>query len=127
MIGIKQKRKILLVDDDELHLFTAKDILKKRYKIVTAESGEKALEIIYKRFIPDLIILDIIMPQMDGWETFHRLRTISYLQNVPIIFLTSMHEADEKERAHKMGAADFLAKPIERESLLKCVEALLKN
>jgi len=122
-----EKRKILFVDDDEVHLLMAEDLLKEEYDIFTAESGKKALELIYKRFIPDLIILDIIMPDMDGWEAFYRLKSISFLNDVPIAFLTSLHGANDRKHAQELGAADFITKPFDKQTLVQSIENIFKN
>jgi len=124
---MNEKKKILLVDDDEIHLLAAKSMLMNEYTIFTANSGKKALELIYKRFNPDLIILDIIMPEMDGWETFHRLKAISFLYGTPIAFLTSLHGTNDKKHAQELGAADFITKPLDKEALLKSIETIFND
>jgi PleD family two-component response regulator len=107
----KKKKKILLVDDNEVQLSIAKTQLKRKYEVTSAKSGKEALDHLFHGLIPNLIILDILMPDMDGWETFGRLRAISKLHEVPIVFLSSINDQKEIDRAFDMGAADFLVKP----------------
>lgn len=117
--------KILVVDDDEIHLAMVEAILKTEYEIITAKSGKEALELFLHGPAPNLIFLDIMMPNMDGWETFNRLKAISLLRNVPIIFLSSVSETDEVERAYKMGAAGFIRKPYDKDDLLAKIKKVL--
>ena len=121
------KKNILLVDDDDISLCMAESMLEEDYNVITAESGKKALELMYNNFIPDLIFLDIFMPEMDGWETFHRVRAVGFLHNVPIVFLTSLDGIEDKKYAQKLGAADYITKPLDRDVLLECIETVLKK
>jgi CheY-like chemotaxis protein len=79
MDNINGKKKILLVDDDEIQLSITKAILENDYEIIQTQSGKEALGYLYKGLVPDLILLDIIMPEMDGWETFNRIKSVSLL------------------------------------------------
>ena len=119
------RKKILLVDDSEVHLKIAEFQLKKEYEITSARSGKEALEHLTHGLVPNLILLDILMPDMDGWETFGRLKAISLLHVVPIIFLSAVTEKDEIDRAYNMGAAGFVTKPYEEEDLLGMVKKVL--
>ena len=122
-----EKKKVLLVDDDEIHLSIAEAILQETYKVITAKSGKEALDFLLQGHPPNLILLDILMPNMDGWETYNTLKGISLLQDVPIAFLTSLHGTDEEKRAQEMGAADFIMKPYNREDLLKRIETIINK
>ena len=124
---LNEKKKILLVDDDEIHLTTAKLFLEKDYQVYRAKSGNEALELLtVNKLAPDLILLDIIMPNMDGWEVFRKIKAMDSMKNVPVAFMTSLEEETEKARAHKMGIADYITKPFDMIDLLKCVKNLLK-
>ena len=123
--GLNEKKKILLVDDDELHISIAVDMLKEEYEVIPIKSGKETLEYLLQGFVPDLILLDILMPNMDGWETFNRIRAISFLRDIPVAFLTSLHEESDEKHAQEIGAADFIKKPYEREDLLKRIEIIL--
>ena len=119
------KKKILVIDDDEIHLAMVEIVLKKEYEIATTKSGKEALEMFMHGTAPDLILLDIMMPSMDGWETFNRLKAISLLRSVPIIFLSSVTDENEMDRAYKMGAADFITKPYDRTDLKERIKKVL--
>ena len=120
-----ERKKLLLVDDDEIHLEIAAHILKDEYDIMTAKSGKEALGYLIKGVIPDLILLDIIMPNMDGWETYNRIRGISLLRDVPIAFLTSIDGTSEAQHAHEMGAADFIPKSCKKDEFLTRIDAII--
>ncbi|MCL2184918.1 MAG: response regulator [Treponema sp.] len=119
-------KKILLIDDSLFHLTVAEDILKNKYEITTAKSAKEALGYLSnKRLVPNLIILDILMPDIDGWETYNLIKGISLLRDVPIAFLTSLDGDAEKDEAAKLGAADFITKPFEEGELIKRIEAII--
>jgi CheY-like chemotaxis protein len=120
-------KKIFLVDDDEIHLAILENILKDKYETITAKSGKDALEYMLSGVVPNLILLDILMPNLDGWETFNRLRAISFLQDVPIVFLTSLSEEAEVEHAQEIGAADYITKPYNKDDLLVRIEKILNK
>jgi putative two-component system response regulator len=123
-----KKQEILLVDDDAIQIALLEDMLKTEYAVVSTRSGGEALEYLYGGSVPDLIVLDIVMPRMDGWETFNRMRSICALQNVPIIFLTSLGETQEAERARAMGASDYITKPVNANELMERIQnAIEKN
>ena len=87
------KKNILLVDDESISQDITAAILSVKFNVVTSESGKDALKLLL-RYRPDLILLDIVMPEMDGWETYHKIRGISLLRQVPIAFLTSLGEEE---------------------------------
>jgi len=118
------RKKVLLVDDDPLHLEVATEMLKDEYEVSVAKSGKVALERLYKGYIPDLVLLDILMPNMDGWEVFRRIRAISSLHDVPVAFFTSLTEKSEIEHAHNIGVAGYLVKPFKKEELLEMLVAM---
>ena len=120
-------KKILIVDDSEVHLVIAENILKTKYEIITSLSGKEALNMLSKGLLPNLILLDILMPEMDGWEVYNKIKGISLLQNVPIAFLTSLDGVREKLYASRIGAADMITKPYEGKELLSRVEKMLEH
>jgi len=120
------KKKILLVDDNEIQLAFAEMQLQGKYEVATAKSGREALDHLIHGFMPDLILLDILMPNMDGWETFGRLRAVSLLHEAPIVFLSSLNEKEEIDRAFQMGAADFIVKPFEEKDFHDRIKKVLK-
>jgi len=92
------------------------------YDIITVKSCEEALRLLYKGYAPDFILLDLIMPEVDGWDTFERMRAISNVNNVPIAIFTSSDDQKDKDHAEAMGAADFIKKPCERDDLLERIK-----
>jgi putative two-component system response regulator len=118
-------KKILLVDDSDVHLMIAENILKEKYNVTTAKSGKDALAILSKGLIPNLILLDVLMPDMDGWEVYNKVKGISLLKDVPVAFLTSLDGEKEKLYASRLGAADLITKPYESSELIKRVEDIL--
>jgi putative two-component system response regulator len=117
--------KILLVDDSEIHLIIAENILKMKYNVTTAKSGKEALALLAKGFVPNLILLDVLMPDMDGWEVYNKIKGISLLRSVPVAFLTSLDGEKEKLYASRIGAADLITKPYSSEGLLGRIENIL--
>src|SRR3989442_777224 len=102
------ERRILIVDDEPNLVDAVRMYLEMEgYVILTAMSGREALEKL-RDLLPDLIVLDVMMPNMDGFETLRELRKLS---NVPVIMLTARGEEDDKVRALRLGADDYVAKP----------------
>jgi len=123
-----EKKKILLVDDDEIQHVIVQNMLQDHFGITKAKSGDEALTYLYNsNFIPNLILLDILMPNMDGWEVFNRIRAISLLKNVPIAFFTSVNETSDEQRAFDIGADDFITKPYEKENLINRINKILEK
>ena len=125
---ITERKKVLFVDDDDMQLTSVEFLLKDEYEIFKATSGEEALKYLNNHeFTPNLVLLDILMPEMDGWEVFNRIRAIGYLKNVPIVFLTSVEGEAEMEKAFKLGPADYIIKPCEDEELKSRVKRIIEN
>lgn len=117
----------MLVDDDEFQIYTVKALLEKEgYQVLTASNGIECLGRI-KSQIPDLMILDIQMPVMDGWALVRRLRALPDLALVPVIFLTSLDSPEDRMKGFQLGADDFLRKPFIPQVLLKCIASVLKE
>jgi len=122
------KLKIYLIDDDEIHLTTAELYLQSEYEVHKAKSGQEALDYIKNnKFIPNIILLDIVMPNMTGWDVYKKLREIDFLKNVPIAFVTSMAEEEEKKKAFRMGVADYILKPFNMTELTGRVKEIRKR
>lgn len=109
---------VLIVDDNKQNIqVLAKTLEKANYRISIAQSGQEALTLVKKR-VPDLILLDIMMPQMDGYETLRTLQEIPGLEGVPVIFLTAKAEKEEVARGLSCGAVDYITKPFYEPELL---------
>lgn len=106
------KVKILIVDDIHENLRTMMNVLRDDYVIIAATQGEKALELAKRRPQPDLILLDIKMPGMDGHEVFQHLKADPLTSGIPVIFVSALSEAADEAKGLKMGAVDYVTKPI---------------
>jgi CheY-like chemotaxis protein len=122
-----EKKKILVVDDDATTLTAARGMLDSSYDVVTTNSGKDALALFFRGLVPDLILLDLKMPGMDGWVTYERIKAISNLHHVPIAIFSSSDNPEDKERAQQMGAVDFIKKPANRSELLKRTQSLIRK
>jgi len=101
----------LVVDDKQENLLIMNEILSSEYEVITAMNGAEALKIAEKK-IPDLILLDVSMPVMDGYETCEHLKSNDRTANIPVIFVTSMSENLNEEKGLQLGAIDYIAKPV---------------
>lgn len=110
--------KVLIVDDDPVNLRLLVDYLKKAgFKTLVAASGEWALEQV-EQIRPDIILLDIMMEGIDGFETCRRLKQNSRTSSIPLIFITALSDTDQKIRGFKAGAIDYITKPFHQEEVL---------
>lgn len=116
---------ILMVDDVTTNLKCAAEVLKGAYEISTAKSGRQAL-LFMKQSIPDLILLDINMPEMSGYEVMEKLKENPETQDIPIIFLTVETDRESEIKGLKMGAMDFIRKPFEPEIMRSRIDKILQ-
>lgn len=116
------KNSILIVDDNSSTIDVLLDILSNDYSIRVAKNGAKALEIAHQS-MPDLILLDIVMPEMSGYEVLEELKASPQTQHIPVVFITGLKDAEDEERGLDLGAADFINKPFNR----KMVKARVLN
>ncbi|HEX3472234.1 MAG TPA: SpoIIE family protein phosphatase [Silvibacterium sp.] len=107
-----QKKTVLLVDDAPANIQIANSILKDIYKIRIATNGAKALELVKVAPPPDLILLDVMMPEMDGYEVCTRLKQDPETRDIPVIFLTGQTEVEDETRGFDVGAVDYIHKPF---------------
>ena len=119
------KPTILIVDDTPDNLKLLSGLLKESYKVKVANNGRKALEIAAAIPAPDLILLDVVMPEMDGYEVCATLKEAPGTRNIPVIFLTGRADEADRERGLAMGAVDYIAKPVDPPAVLQRVAALI--
>lgn len=122
----EMKEKILIVDDSvETRALLARFLGASGYAVEEAEDGEGALERV-RSFMPDLILLDIVMPGMDGYQVCERIKSDPEAQNIPVVFLSVRSEAEEKIRGLAVGGADYITKPFHRGEVVARIENQLK-
>jgi CheY-like chemotaxis protein len=118
-------KKTLIVDDEKLILISTRIVLESvGYQVVTAASGEEAL-VKARETYPGLILLDIMMPGIDGWETLSRLKEDPDLKDIPVIIFTAREHSRGRQLAREMGAVDYFQKPFEPDELISIVEEYL--
>ena len=103
---------ILIVDDAAENLHVLYELLRAQYRVLAATSGEAGLRIAHGEPTPDLILLDVMMPGMDGYAVLAQLRETPATRDIPVIFLTALADAGDEERGLQLGAADYITKPI---------------
>ena len=111
------RKRILLVEDEEDNMQILRDLLASDYEITEAENGERALAAVAEQR-PDLILMDIQLPIMDGYEAARRLKADPALESIPIIAITSYALGEDEKRAKAAGCDDFVAKPYSPRVLL---------
>jgi putative two-component system response regulator len=112
--GLTHKPVILIIDDSAASLAVMSQLLQGEFKVQVATSGAKGLAIATSGRPPDLILLDIMMPLMDGHEVCRRLKSHPASRDIPVLFLTAQDEPDDERRGFEAGAVDYIAKPAAR-------------
>ena len=121
----KDKQQILIADDERFNLNILVDILKPDYKVIVAKNGKQALERA-KSNPPDLILLDIMMPEMDGYEACKNLKENKQTKDIPVIFITAMKEVGNEAKGFDLGAVDYITKPFKAAIVMARVKVHLK-
>ena len=122
-----QGRKALLVDDDARNIFALSSVLERRgMNVLTATTGREAISLSSRRIASiSIVLMDIMMPEMDGYETMQAIRSDALLRRLPIIALTAKAMKGDRERCLEAGASDYLAKPVNTEQLLSALRIWL--
>jgi len=120
------KFKILSVDDEPTNQLVIDEILESDYEVKLVYSGEECLEIV-NEFSPDLILLDINMPGIDGYETCERLKTDDKTRSIPVIILSALSTTEEKLKGYEVGASDYIPKPFDHDDLLIKIEKCISD
>ena len=124
MGGLYKEKTLFLVDDDAINLVICKEILSDTYNVFTMDSVKSMMDMM-RRIMPDLIILDVVMPDVGGYEAIKMLKSRKKHEDIPVIFLTSKQDSASEEEGFALGAADFITKPISPPVLLKRIEQCL--
>jgi DNA-binding NarL/FixJ family response regulator len=124
--GVRDNKRLLLIDDDPNLILLVKDYLEFRgYEVVTAENGRKALEVLDLE-IPDMIICDVMMPEMDGYTLVENVRKNPRTNWIPVLFLSAKGQSQDRVKGLNTGADVYMVKPFEPEELVAQVEASLR-
>ena len=116
-----EKKLIILVDDNPANLRIGKNVLAEKYTVATAPSAAKLFSLLESNR-PGLILLDIDMPEMDGYGAIVVLKSKPETKDIPVIFLTGMAESREEEKGRTLGAVDYITKPFDPPALIACIE-----
>lgn len=116
------KRTILIVDDTPANLKTLAAILKADYRLIIAKSGEEALDLLAAQEPPHLVLLDVVMPGLDGYEVCRRLKADKTTKDIPVIFLTGRTESEDRKKGLALGAAAYIAKPFDALTVTQIVK-----
>jgi len=123
----KNNKVILLVDDNPDLLYSVEkglESISKDFEVVTVESGRKCIQSL-KKIKPDLILLDIMMPGMDGWDTCAKIKSNKKTENIPIVFLTAKTDPVSKSMG-RLASADYITKPFDMRNLKKRIDSVIK-
>ena len=117
------QKTIFVVDDNGTNLLAAEEALEAQYRVITFSSAAKMFVVLGK-VTPDLILLDIEMPEMDGFEAIKQLKANDLHSNIPVVFMTATADPANEKRGTDLGAAGFIIKPFSVPALLDCVKNL---
>ncbi|MCL2757079.1 MAG: response regulator [Coriobacteriia bacterium] len=115
------QRTIFVVDDNDTNLSMAKEVLAEHYRVLTVPSAAKMFSLL-ERILPDLILLDIEMPEMNGFEALSLLKANAMQARIPVIFLTGTTDASVEARGYELGVVDFITKPFSTTELLSHIQ-----
>ena len=122
---MSDRGRILAVDDDPMTLFLLTEFLGGEFDVKTATSGEEALQLVYD-YSPDIILLDIIMPGMDGYDVCSTIRMDDRLASIKVIFVSAKELLKDRLRGYEVGGEDFITKPLKQEELLAKIRVFLR-
>ena len=125
-MNTQEKKSVLVVDDIQTNIDILKGILSEFYTVKVATSGRLALKVAHSSKPPDLILLDVMMPEMDGYEVCRRLKTEEKTRNIPVIFATAKSEVEDEAKGFALGAADYITKPVSAPIVLARVKTHLE-
>jgi adenylate cyclase len=116
-----EKKMVILIDDNPANLRIGKNVLCEKYTVATAPSAAKLFTLLESNH-PAVILLDIDMPEMNGYEAIEVLKSKPETKDIPIIFLTGLADSREEEKGRALGAVDYVTKPFDPQALVACIE-----
>jgi PAS domain S-box-containing protein len=122
-----RKIRILAIDDEEVYLHAIVGLLSERYKIIIALNGREGLKIARSDPAPDLILLDVLMPDMGGFEVCRQLKKDPHTKDIPVVFLSALEEVENKTKGFQAGGVDYITKPFQGEEVLARVKTHIEN
>jgi putative two-component system response regulator len=121
------KKTILVIDDTPSNLLLLNNLLSKDYRVKVANSGNRGLQLALADDAPDLILLDVVMPELNGFEVCDVLKNNRKTRHIPIMFLTTLWQDDEVQRGLALGAQDFIIKPVSSHALTRKIANFFAN
>ena len=123
--SVDKKKKVIVIDDEETVLALTKGTLEHDYDVTTVKSGHDALSLFFQGYNPNLVLLDLSMPDMHGWDTYIRIRDLSQLHQIPIAIYTASEDPKDKAKAQELGAVAYIKKPAAKNELLDTIARLV--
>lgn len=123
---MKSKKQILVIDDVSTNLRFVAEVLKDTYSVSLAKSGDQAFKIMEK-IVPDLILLDVKMPEMDGFEVFEKILADENKKDIPVVFLTADSLEEYEEKCTSMGAKGYFRKPLSYDPFVKFIDDIFSS
>ena len=124
--GVLEDKKVLLVDDDIRNIFAMTSVLERfKMQVISAENGKDAIQMLTEHKDVDIVLMDIMLPTMDGYTTIKAIREISDFEDLPIIAVTAKAMKGDREKCIAAGASDYLSKPVDTEQLRSCLRLWL--
>lgn len=120
-----EKKSVLVVDDEAINISLLAQMLKGSYKVKVAKDGEKALKIAGTSPPPDLILLDVMMPGIDGFEVCRQLKAAPVTADIPVVFVTGKNDASEQAQGMALGALGYLSKPVDAAAVTEKLREIL--
>jgi len=127
MSSLDRKIRILAIDDEEIYLHAIVGLLSPHYKIIIALNGQDGLQIARSEPLPDLILLDVMMPDMGGFDVCHQLKKDPLTKDIPVVFLSALEEVEQKTRGFAAGGVDYITKPFQGEEVVARVQTHIEN
>lgn len=121
----EKKSKILIIDDEKMNVISLAGSLKQKYEVIVAMNGAEGLEAAEQQ-LPDIILLDVVMPEMTGFEVLVKLKSIEATKDIPVFLITGLDSDIDEEKGLLLGASDYITKPFNKEVLKKRIETHLR-